>query len=127
MLFKLISDGKNTRVELDGKNLGSAVTGVAFKTEVDYDGKRHTTASIDLDLSPAGFEKHAFVDAEPGEYVETVKRWERLADEHKKAEDAADEVKWQLTRAFDGTAGSITPNKILNDIKANSEEIKRNK
>lgn len=90
MLFKLISDGRNTMVELDGKNLGSAVTGVSFKTEVDYDGKRHTTASLDLDLSPEGYEKHAFVDAKPGEFVETVKRWERLTDEFKKSEDAAD-------------------------------------
>lgn len=124
MLFKLISDGKSTKVELDGKTLGNAVTGVEFKSEVDYDGKRRVTASIDLDLTRQGYEKHVFEDAKPGEFVDTVQRFERLANEHKVAEDAANAVRWQLTRAFDGNAGEVTPGCIVADLAARTEYIK---
>ena len=124
MLFKLISDGKQTWVELDGKKLDSAVTGVSFKTELDYDEKRKTTASIDLDLTKREYETHAFVDAKPGEFVDVVRRMEQCTDQLEQIKGAADEIKWQLYRAFDGTAGDIKPEEIIEDLNNRSKRIK---
>ena len=124
MLFKLISDGKQTWVELDGKKLDSAVTGVSFNTELDYDGKRKTSASIDLDLTKREYETRAFVDAKPGEFVDVVRRMEQCTDQLEQIKNAADEIKWQLYRAFDGTAGDIKPEEIIEDLNNRSKRIK---
>lgn len=124
MLFKLISDGRHTWVELDGKNLGNAVNGVSFQTKVDSNGKANTTASIDIDLTERTYETHAFEDVNPGDFTDIVRRWERSENECKVMKKAADTVKWQLSRVFDNAVdGAVTPESIMNDLAERTARI----
>ena len=50
MLFKLVSDGRQTVVEIDGQRLGSAVTGVSFSHEITGN-EPVVTAHVDFDLT----------------------------------------------------------------------------
>ena len=71
MFFKLFSDGRQTVVEMDGKRLGSAVTGVSFT----HDGN-DVTAHIDFDLTKGLYERPCFIDAEPGDFADMIKQRE---------------------------------------------------
>ena len=122
MLFKLISNGRNTFVELDGKMLGNAVTGVTFSHNMNG-GERDIRASIELDLTERAYETRAFVDAKPGEFAEKARRMETLGEQYKETKDASDKVKWQLWRAYEGSAGEVKPEDIIGDIENRSKYI----
>ena len=100
MLFKLVSDGRTTHVEIDGKRLGSAVTGVSFSHTMN--GKeRDIRANIDLDLSDKGSEKGFIEDSMPGAFEAMTQRLEKLLAEEQQCKEAARTAEWECHKALE--------------------------
>ena len=85
MLFELISDGLNTRIELDGKRINGCHL-VNFAHRRDKDGN-DCRVTLELDLSRQQGqdfrECHVFEPAEPGEFIELVQKYE----DHEREQD----------------------------------------
>lgn len=83
MLFKLISDGKHTVMELDGKTLGSNVTKIAFihdaRGSKNDEGGAELSLTFDLGTvysSEQTGNSYGVAD-EDGRFDECVKRYEQ--------------------------------------------------
>lgn len=123
MLFKLVSDGRYTRVEIDGKMLGPGVTGVSFSHAMEG-AEHHVTAHFDLDLTKGDIKRPVFEDAKTGEFGKILASFERGEKLLKQQEEAKDTIAWQIYRANDGTAGGETAQDIINQINERTERYK---
>ena len=84
MLFKLISNGKNTVIELDGQEV-YGMSGISFRHEVDQQGKKSCKVALEFDITAntakEAADKHLFEAAKKGEFCERVALWERMFED----------------------------------------------
>ena len=82
MLFKLISNGRITRAELDGQILGRGLKAITFSHSIDGD-ENNCRLNLEFDLSVGKNENtrdvHVFVPSPPGKFIEEVRSFEDYA------------------------------------------------
>lgn len=113
MLFKLISDGQHTVVELDGKRLGNSMTGVSFSHQREGN-EIQVLAHIDLDLTRT-FEKDFVRDAEPDDFTIVNENFEQCERIRRQRKIAANETERRMFREAETAeaceaSARITPN-----------------
>lgn len=109
MLFKLISDGQHTKVELDGKQLGNSMTGVSFSHKREGNETK-ILAHIDLDLTST-FEKDFVLDAEPTDFSKINDRYEESERIRRQTRAVACEEELRLLRETESAEACEAPAK----------------
>ena len=121
MLFKLISDGQHTVVELDGKRLGNSMTSVSFSHQREGN-EIQVLAHIDLDLTRT-FEKEFVRDAEPDDFTivnETFEQSERI---RRQSKIAANETERRMFREAEEAEACEAPARITPNGKEMIDKI----
>ena len=106
MLFKLISDGKHTALELDGKSLGRDVKRIVFKHDAEGGGDGHGNVELTLTFNLSEVYRSEQAGGKPGiaeengRFDETASCFERrekeLYDEYNSTKQQREELRKAL-------------------------------
>ena len=84
MLFKLVSNGNTTQVEMDGKQFND-LTAVSFSHRRDGSDYNDCRVTLEFNITAKSNEdvlrEHVFEDVKPGEFADRLKNYERAFED----------------------------------------------